>query len=67
MTHPYSIFIWQAPLGRDGEGRWEESVQVNYEAYALYLAGLIHKDSRAVRSNRKPQAATATSFTCCKA
>ncbi len=48
MTHPYSIFIWQAPLGKDGEGRWDEPVQVSYEAYALYLAGLIHNDSHAV-------------------
>ena len=48
MTHPYSIFIWQAPLGRDGEGHWDEAVQVSYQAYTLYLAGLIHKDSQAV-------------------
>jgi len=48
MTHPYSIFIWHTPLVKNGEGRWDEPVQVSYEAYALYLAGLIHKDSRAV-------------------
>jgi hypothetical protein len=48
MTHPYSIFIWQALLGGDGEGCWEEPVQVSYEDYALYLATIIHKDSRAV-------------------
>ena len=48
MTHPYSIFIWQAPLDRDGEGRWASPVQVAYQEYALYLANLIHKDSHAV-------------------
>jgi len=48
MTHPYSIFIWHAPLGKDGEGHWEEPVQVAYQQYALYLAALIHKDSKAI-------------------
>ena len=43
MTHPYSIFVWQAPLGSDGEGHWEEPVQVAYQEYALYLANLIHR------------------------
>ena len=48
MTHPYSIFVWHAPQGWQSEGFWEEPVQVAYEAYALYLAGLIHQDSKAV-------------------
>ena len=32
----------------DGEGYWEEPVQVAYQEYALYLANLIHRDSKAV-------------------
>ena len=48
MTHPYSIFVWHAPQGRKDEGYWEEPVQVAYQDYALYLAHLIHKDSKAV-------------------
>jgi hypothetical protein len=48
VTHPYSIFIWHVPLGRDGEGYWDEPVQVAYQEYALYLANLIHKDTRSV-------------------
>jgi hypothetical protein len=47
VTHPYSIFIWNAPSGWQSEGYWQEPVQVAYEQYALYLAGLIHKDSKA--------------------
>ena len=48
MTHPYSIFVWRALLGKDGEGHWEEPVQVAYQEYALYLANLIHRDCKAV-------------------
>jgi hypothetical protein len=48
VTHPYSIFIWHAPLGRNDEGYWDETVQVSYQEYALYLAGLIHRNTKSV-------------------
>jgi hypothetical protein len=48
VTHPYSIFIWHAPLGQKDEGYWDEKSQVDTQEYALYLANLIHKDSKAV-------------------
>ena len=47
MTHPYSIFIWQ-PNKRGGGGRWIEPVQASTQEYALYVANLIHQDSRSV-------------------
>jgi len=48
MDHPYSIFIWHAPLGEEDEGRWEEPVQVAYQEYAAWLAGLIHQETKAM-------------------
>ncbi len=48
MTHPYSIYIWRSPLSRSSKGMWIEPVQVYTEEFALYVANLIHKDSRAV-------------------
>ena len=48
MTHPYSIFIWHAPLGQKDEGYWDEPVQVDSQEYALYVANLIHKDTYSV-------------------
>jgi hypothetical protein len=48
MTHPYSIYIWQPPLSPRGEGHWFEPIQAYSQQYALYVANLIHKDSRAV-------------------
>ena len=48
MTHPYSIFIWHAPLGQKDEGYWRESIQAADVESALYVANLIHKDSKAV-------------------
>jgi hypothetical protein len=48
MTHPYSIYIWQPPLSRSGKGHWIEQLQAYTEQYALYVANLIHRDSRAV-------------------
>ena len=45
MTHPHSIFIWHpSHYG----GRWVEPAQVYTQEYALYLAHLIHQDSKAV-------------------
>ncbi len=48
MTHPYSIFIWQPPLSSTGEGRWYEPLQAYTQEYALYVANLIHQDTRSV-------------------
>lgn len=48
MTHPYSIYVWQPPLSPTGEGRWIEPVQAYTQEYALYVANLIHQDSRSV-------------------
>ncbi len=48
MTHPYSIFIWQSPRSLRDRGTWIEPVQVYTQEYALYVANLIHNDSRAV-------------------
>ncbi len=48
MTHPYSIFIWQAPRSLRDTGTWREPVQVDTQEYALYVANLIHHDSKAV-------------------
>lgn len=45
MTHPYSIYVWQ-PKKRGGE--WGELLLAYTEQYALYVANLIHQDSRAV-------------------
>ena len=48
MTHPYSIYVWQPPLSSTSEGRWIEPLQVYNQEYALYVANLIHQDSRSV-------------------
>ncbi len=41
-------FVWQPPLNpRDG-GRWIEPLQVYTQHYALYMANLIHQDTRSV-------------------
>jgi hypothetical protein len=48
LTHPFSIFIWQPPRSPLDEGRWIEPVQVYTQQYALYVANLIHTDTRAV-------------------
>ena len=48
MTHPYSIYVWQPSQVPGGKDRWIEPLQVYTEQYAVYVAGLIHKDTRAV-------------------
>ncbi len=48
MIHHYSIYIWQPPLSQSGKGLWIEPVQVYTQEYPLYVANLIHNDSRAV-------------------
>ena len=46
MTHPYSIYIWQS--NHKGSGQWIEPVQVYTQEYTIYVANLIHKDTRSV-------------------
>ncbi len=46
LTHPYSIYIWQP--SKPSGGAWIEPVQVYTQEYALYVANLIHQDSRSV-------------------
>ena len=48
MTHPYSIYIWQPARTSSGKGTWVEPIQAYTQEYALYVANLIHKDSKAV-------------------
>jgi hypothetical protein len=48
MTHPYSMYIWQSPLSPMDEGRWIEPLQAYTQEYALYIANLIHRDTRSV-------------------
>ncbi len=40
--------MWHAPLGQKDEGYWDEPVQVDSQEYALYVANLIHTDTRSV-------------------
>jgi hypothetical protein len=48
MTHAYSIYVWQSPHSPTGEGIWIEPVQAYTQEYALYVASLIHQDSRSI-------------------
>ena len=48
LTDPYGIFIWQPPLTQSGTGVWKEPLQADTKEFALYVANLIHIDSRAV-------------------
>jgi hypothetical protein len=48
LTHPYLIYIWQPSLSQPSTGSWIEPLQAYTQEYALYVANLIHKDSRAV-------------------
>ena len=48
MTHPFSIYIWQPPQASVATGIWAEPLQADSEEFALYIANLIHQDSRAV-------------------
>ena len=48
MTHPYSIYIWKPPYSSTDKGAWIEPIQAYSQEYALYVANLIHKDSRSV-------------------
>ena len=46
MTHPYSIYIWQ-PSKVDGI-YWFEPLQVYTQDYVIYVANLIHRDTKSV-------------------
>ena len=48
MTHPYGIYIWQPPQSQSDKGTWKEPLQADTQEFALYVANLIHNDSRAV-------------------
>jgi hypothetical protein len=48
MTHPYSIYIWQPGKHPTIPGTWIEPLQAYTEHYAIYVVGLIHKDTRAM-------------------
>jgi hypothetical protein len=48
LTHPFSIYIWNAPRRLSDKGAWIEPLQVYTQEYAIYVANLIHADSRAV-------------------
>jgi hypothetical protein len=48
VSHPYSIYIWQPPLSPQDVVHWNEPVQCFTEQWAVYVAGLMHKDSHAV-------------------
>jgi hypothetical protein len=48
LTHPFSIYIWNTPRRPSDKGSLIEPVQVYTQEYALYVADLIHADSRAV-------------------
>ena len=48
VSHPYSIYIWQPPHSPVGVGSWNEPVHCFTEQWAVYVANLIHQDSRSV-------------------
>jgi len=48
LTDPYGIYIWQPPLSQSGKGVWKEPLQADTQEFALYVANLIHNDSRGV-------------------
>lgn len=48
LTDPYGIYIWRPPLSQSGKGVWKEPLQADTQEFALYVANLIHNDSRAV-------------------
>ncbi len=48
MTHPYSVYVWKPPYSSTDQGIWVEPIQAYTQEYALYVANLIHQDSRSV-------------------
>lgn len=45
VSHPYSIYIWQPPRSSHDIGHLNEPVQCFTEQWAVYVSGLMHKDS----------------------
>jgi hypothetical protein len=48
VTHPYSMYIWQPPRSTQYVRHWNEPVQYYTEQWAVYVAGIMHKDSHSV-------------------
>ena len=48
MTHPFSFYIWKPPYSSTDKGAWIEPIQADTQLYALYVANLIHQDSKSV-------------------
>lgn len=48
VPHPYAIYIWKPPRSPHGIGQWDEPIQCFTEQWGVYVAGLIHQDSRSV-------------------
>ena len=48
LTDPYGIYIWQPPQSQSDKGLWKEPLQADTQEFALYVANLIHNDSRTV-------------------
>jgi len=48
LTHPFSIYVWKPPVSHTDTGAWIEQLQAFTQAYAIYTANLIHRDSKAV-------------------
>ena len=42
------MYVWQPPLSPLNSGHWSEPAQCFNEEWALYIANLMHRDSRAV-------------------
>ena len=42
------VHLWQPPLSLRDEGKWIEPVLAYTQQYALYIANLIHQDTRSV-------------------
>ncbi len=48
VSHPYSIYTWQLPLSPRDLDHWNEPIQAYTEQWAIYVAGLMHHDSRSM-------------------
>jgi hypothetical protein len=42
------MYVWQPPSSPNSEGHWNEPIQAYTEQWAVYVAGLMHRDSRSV-------------------
>jgi hypothetical protein len=48
VSHPYSIYIWRPPLSAHVEKRWHQPIQCATQQWAIYIANLMHQESKAV-------------------